>query len=145
MAVLGSLVMAVATAGVIRHDVPLSLYRDLARQSDFMAVGRHTDSPESDDYAAGVLVAPGWVLTAAHFVGETSFWTFGEQQFRGVRVIRHPKLEPGATETQWTGWDMALVELAAAFRINCEILIPLLIFPNRILWAPNSGALRRTE
>ncbi|MCB1020238.1 MAG: trypsin-like serine protease, partial [Acidobacteria bacterium] len=103
--------MAVATAGVIRHDVPLSLYRDLARQSDFMAVGRHTDSPESDDYAAGVLVAPGWVLTAAHFVGEASFWTFGEQQFRGIRVIRHPKLEPGATETQWTGWDMALVEL----------------------------------
>ncbi|MEX2263821.1 MAG: trypsin-like serine protease, partial [Bryobacteraceae bacterium] len=24
---------------------------------------------------------------------------------------QHPRLEPGATETQWTGWDLALVEL----------------------------------
>jgi hypothetical protein len=97
--------------GIIRHDVDIAKYREMGRQSDFECVGRYSISETEEDYAVGVLITSHWVLTAAHFVQDSSVWKFGDNFYRTKRIIKHPKIEPNAEETQWNGWDMALVEL----------------------------------
>ncbi|AYB34912.1 trypsin-like serine protease [Chryseolinea soli] len=100
-------------SGMIRHDVDIERYRELGRNPEFSCVGRYSSTATSDDYAAGVLIAEKWVLTASHFIGDSSVWMFGDKYYKSKRTIKHPKLEPGATERQWTGWDLVLIELTA--------------------------------
>lgn len=100
-------------AGMIRHDVDIERYRELGRKPEFSCVGRYSSTVTSDDYAAGVLITERWVLTASHFIGDSSVWMFGDKYYKSKRTIKHPKLEPGATERQWTGWDLVLIELTA--------------------------------
>jgi len=100
--------------GIIRHDIVIEKYRELGNRTEFNCVGRYSESEESKDYAVGVLVAPKWVLTAAHFVQDSSVWKFGDNFYQTKRIIKHPKLKPNAQETQWFGCDMALVELGHA-------------------------------
>lgn len=132
LALLVTLGMSVGgvTAGVVRHDVELERYRELGRRPEFASVGRYSTSRTSDDYAAGVLIAPNWVLTAAHFPEDGGVWLFGSETYEIKRIVRHPQLVPGAGEQQWTGWDLALVELekpvvgptpAARYRGNAEV------------------------
>ena len=97
--------------GMIRHDVDINDYREIGRQPNFESVGRYSISETEEDYATGVLISSRWVLTAAHFVRDSSVWKFGGNFYRTKRIIKHPKLKPNAEETQWNGWDMALVEL----------------------------------
>ncbi|WP_273569120.1 hypothetical protein [Maribacter halichondriae] len=59
--------------GIIRHDTELAKYRELGNRPEFNCVGPYSESVESTDYAVGVLIAPNWVLTAQHFVQDTSF------------------------------------------------------------------------
>ena len=98
--------------GMIRHDTNVTKYIELGNQPQYQCVGRYSISEDSEDYAAGVLITPKWVLTAAHFVEDSSVWKFGETFYATKRIVKHPKLKPNAQETQWDGWDMALVELA---------------------------------
>ncbi len=97
--------------GMIRHDVDIDKYRAIGGQSEFDCVGRYSISKTEEAYAAGVLISSQWVLTAAHFVKDSSVWKFGDHFYRTKRIIKHPKLPPNAEETQWNGWDMALIEL----------------------------------
>lgn len=97
--------------GVIRHDKSIDKYREMGKRSQFNCVGRYSLYKTKEEYAVGVLVAPQWVLTAAHFVQEASVWKFGDNFYRTKTVIKHPKLPANAEEAQWDGWDMALVEL----------------------------------
>jgi len=97
--------------GIIRHDVAIKKYIELGQKPEFNCVGRYSESLESNDYAVGVLISPVWVLTAAHFVQDTSFWKFGNDFYKTKKIIKHPKLKPNSRETQWNGWDMALIEL----------------------------------
>lgn len=99
------------SAGVVRHDVDVERYRELGRRTEFQSVGRYADSPTSQHYAAGVLIAPTWVLTAAHFPREQGVWLFGTGLYETKRMVRHPRLEAGATGQQWTGRDLVLIEL----------------------------------
>ncbi|MEM9141513.1 MAG: trypsin-like serine protease [Bacteroidota bacterium] len=116
--------------GIIRHDVPLSQYREMGARPDFKCVGRYSISETAKAYAAGVLIAPRWVLTAAHFVQDSSVWKFGEHFYATKKIVKHPQRRPNAEETQWNGWDMALVELkkpvldiipAVRYRGNTEL------------------------
>lgn len=97
--------------GIIRHDTEISKYRELGNRPEFNCVGRYSESVESTDYAVGVLIAPNWILTAQHFVQDTSVWKFGDTFYKTKRIIKHPKIKPDAEETQWNGWDMAIIEL----------------------------------
>lgn len=97
--------------GMIRHDVDIEKYRQKGKQPKFDCVGRYSISETEADYAVGVLISSQWVLTAAHFVQDSSVWKFGNNFYQTKRIVRHPKLKPNAEETQWNGWDMALVEL----------------------------------
>lgn len=97
--------------GMIRHDVTIEKYRELGARPEYACVGRYSSTPTGTDYAAGVLIAPKWVLTASHFITDTSYWKFGDKIYEGTRVIFHPGLKPDATERQWSGFDLALVEL----------------------------------
>ena len=97
--------------GIIRHDTSINQYRKLANQTVFDCVGRYSEAKESPDYAVGILIDSSWILTAAHFVQDSSVWKFGASFYQTKRIIKHPQLLPGAEETQWIGFDMALVEL----------------------------------
>lgn len=98
--------------GIIRHDVDIERYRHLGKMPEFNCVGRYSSATISVDYAAGVLVAERWVLTASHFIGDSSVWMFGDRIYKSKRNVKHPKLLPDATERQWNGWDLVLIELA---------------------------------
>lgn len=97
--------------GIIRHDVNIEKYREIGRKPEFESVGRYAATTESKDYAAGVLIAPRWILTASHFPDEKSVWMFKDKFYKTKRIVKHPKLTPDAVERQWDGWDLALVEL----------------------------------
>jgi hypothetical protein len=97
--------------GMIRHDVDIELYRSLGAKPEFNCVGRYTSTLTSNDYATGVLIAERWVLTASHFVGDSSVWMFDDKHYKSKRIVKYPKLAPNASERQWTGWDLALIEL----------------------------------
>lgn len=98
-------------AGIIRHDMNIKKYIELGQMPEFDCVGRYSESIESTDYAVGILISPKWVLTASHFLQDTSFWKFGDRFYKTKKIILHPELKPDAEETQWNGWDMALIEL----------------------------------
>lgn len=97
--------------GMIRHDVDIEKYREIGRQSDYECVGRYSTSELETDYATGILVSSKWVLTAAHFVADSSVWKFGENFYHTRRIVKHPKFATLTQEAQFDGWDMALVEL----------------------------------
>ncbi|MEL6538152.1 MAG: trypsin-like serine protease [Bacteroidota bacterium] len=98
---------------LIRHDTDISEYRKIASQPQFDCVGRYASSEESEDYAVGVLIAKDWVLTASHFVEDSSVWFFGGEYYRTQKIFRHPTLDllPDDRPAQWDGVDLALIKL----------------------------------
>ncbi len=117
-----------ADAGIIRDDVPDAGYLALAAQPDYDAVGLgkriNNQGTQTVADSSGVLIAPNWVLTAAHteLVRKTVAGTLGSTfeiggELRNVtQAIRHPNYtnvpgDPAASIA--LGWDIALVELDA--------------------------------
>ena len=100
-----------ASAGIIDDSANDADHIDLANQPQYDAVGVVKRFGTSID-SSGILIAPGWVLTAAHTIPSgnataTDTWTFGSE----VRLIddtfRHPSFGGIAN-----GYDIALHKLA---------------------------------
>ena len=98
-------------AATIRDDRPDSAYRNLASSSDYQSVGIFVNA---DGYTGcGILIAPDWVLTAAHLflsAGSGSFSINGDT-YTSSQLIIHPDWH---SANVLAGSDFGLVHLNTA-------------------------------
>jgi hypothetical protein len=100
-------------AGAIRDDRADSLYQSLAASSAYAPVGQFVGSTATSGfYASGTLIAPDWVLTAAHVVDQATALTFkiGGNSYTANQW---------AYNSKWTsdlsgGYDIGLVHLSSS-------------------------------
>ena len=110
LAVLAGLLVRPALAIVVQDDQNDLLYRALGSSSPFESVGRITGkTPTAGFLASGTLVAPDWVLTAAHVVDNAKSLTFsiGGQIYQVDRTVPYP----GWNKDLWLGYDIGLAHL----------------------------------
>ena len=91
----------------IRDDEPDSDYLALGAQSDFSAVGTFA----ANLTGAGTLIAPDWVLTAAHLIigaGSGTF-TLNDASYTSSQIIT----DPAWNGNVYSGNDFALVHLSS--------------------------------
>jgi Trypsin len=100
-------------AGVVRDDRSDSLYQSLGASPSYASVGQFLGSTSASGFAAsGTLIAPNWVLTAAHVVDQATSLTFniGGSSYTASQWAYH---------SNWTGdlaagYDIALVKLSTS-------------------------------
>jgi hypothetical protein len=110
LALLASLFARPARAIVVQDEQNDSLYRALGSSSPFESVGRFTGKTSTAGFlASGTLVAPDWVLTAAHVVDDAKSMTFsiGGQIYQVDRTVPYP----GWNKDLWSGYDIGLAHL----------------------------------
>jgi len=110
LALVAGLVADPASAIVVRDEQNDSLYRSLGSSSPFESVGRFSGTTSKTGFlASGTLIAPEWVLTAAHVVDDAKSLTFsiGGQIYQVDRKITYP----GWNGDLWSGCDIGLVHL----------------------------------
>jgi hypothetical protein len=99
-----------ARAIVVSDEQNDSLHRALGNSAPFESVGRFTGTTASNGFlASGTLIAPDWVLTAAHVVDGAKSLTFsiGGQIYQVDRKVAYP----GWNRDLWSGYDIGLVHL----------------------------------
>jgi hypothetical protein len=99
-----------ASAIVIRADRSDSQYINLGSQSAYASVGQFQGTSSSGNfYASGTLIAPDWVLTAAHVVDKAKALNFniGGQNYTADKWIANP----GWNGNLFAGYDIGLVHL----------------------------------
>lgn len=100
-----------AQAIVVRDTQDDSLYRSLGSSSPYDSVGRFTGTTNNSCFlASGTLIAPDWVLTAAHVVDNAKNLTFsiGGEVYQVDRKVVYP----GWNGDLWAGCDIGMVHLA---------------------------------
>lgn len=82
---LAATLAAPASAIVWRNDITDGTTQDLARQGQFTGTGRVISGGSA---ASGVAIAPGWVLSARHFLGDGNRATFvlGGTSYAGTTI-----------------------------------------------------------
>ena len=101
----------VTLAGIARHDRSLEYHRSLAAQPEFQAAGAL--EIQGVGFGSGTLIAPGWVLTAAHATelapAEQLRFTVGGRTYTGAQTYEHPLWR--GTNRITEGYDIALIRL----------------------------------
>ena len=97
-------------AATIRDDQPASSYLDLANNQEYAPVGKFVNSWGYTGCAT--LIAPDWILTAAHNLTAASSGTFtiNGNSYTSSQLISHPSWNGNA----FNGYDIALVRLSAS-------------------------------
>ncbi|MGD0388182.1 MAG: trypsin-like serine protease [Tepidisphaeraceae bacterium] len=120
--------MCDSRAATIRDDTPDSDYTSLGAESQYAASGYIWVNLNNGTgvAASGTLIAPGWVLTAAHVVTQndtTSFPTYAPSQisfgqgatapYPGANSVAAVDVESGWSYNLNQGNDLALIELSS--------------------------------
>ncbi|MHB1038658.1 MAG: trypsin-like serine protease [Pirellulales bacterium] len=103
-----------AYSGTIRHDRDSSLYIGLGASPEYVSVGRVDGTTSANSFlASGTLIAPDWVLTAAHVVkGATSLdFTIGGTTYAATSWVANSKFNSGNLAA---GNDIGLIHLGSA-------------------------------
>lgn len=105
-----------ASAVIIRHDVPVQAYADLAALPALAPVGKYVTLGQPL-IASGVLVAPDWVLTAAHVaelygVGLPQTFEVGGDVYSVTHYVTYPGWTFTLPDDFVGGLDYALAHLA---------------------------------
>jgi len=101
-AILGATSVSAVT---IRDDQPDQDYLDLAVSPDYAGVGTFA----SGLTGCATLIAPDWVLTAAHlFVASSGTFTINGATYAADQLIKHPQFVSGQ---ELQGYDMGLAHL----------------------------------
>jgi len=113
--VLGSVMIGAppAFAGVGRNDVPASQYLQLGSSTLYASVGRIAEATANGNYSgSGTLIAPNWVLTAAHMVDDATALTltFGGVTYTADKWVANPSW----TGNLGAGYDLGLIHLTKA-------------------------------
>jgi hypothetical protein len=106
-----------ASAVIIRHDVPMQAYADLAAHPALAPVGEYV-SVGFPLIASGVLIAPDWVLTAAHVAeyygpGHSQTFEVGGLVYPVTHYVTYPGWTGNLPEDYLAGLDYALAHLAS--------------------------------
>jgi len=112
LAVLLGLIAAAAIPGAttvrgvtIRDDVPDQSYLDLGASPEYASVGTFS----SGLTGCGTLIAPDWVLTAAHlFVASSGSFTINGATYTADQLIKNPQYQSG---NELQGYDLGLAHL----------------------------------
>jgi hypothetical protein len=104
-----------AQGGTTRSDVGDSQYLALATLPEYQSVGRiDGTNPSSGFIASGTLIAPDWVLTAAHVVDDAKSMTFSIDGSRYSASSWTPY--PTWIGDAFAGNDIGLVHLSSAVK-----------------------------
>lgn len=95
---------------VIRDDRLDGDYLNLAAGADYAAVGRFVNDWGFN--GSGVLIAPDWVLTAAHnlVLATAGTFTINGNPYTSTQLIRHPSYQ---NSNPFGGFDLGLVKLSS--------------------------------
>src|ERR1700710_2637645 len=109
LGIFASIIFNPAFGSTIRDDQPDSGYVDLGASPEYAAVGTFVNSWGYNGSAT--LIAPDWVLTAAHNLTAASSGTFtiGGVSYTSTQLISNP----GWTGNAFGGYDFGLVHLSS--------------------------------
>ena len=111
LGIVASAILTVSSLGAtIRDDEPDSAYLALGALADFASVGTFVNSWGYT--GCGILIAPDWVLTAAHLLTAASSATFtiGGTAYTSTQLFTDPSWDGNASD----GSDFGLVHLSSS-------------------------------